>query len=364
MLLAMSLAEIELAVRADDHRRAIALALAQWRRHRHPDLADLVALIGARWTVPPLAARSTTSIDFQDVWLRALERDPIGSLAPALATLTRAIPLVGTTPNHLRYGAWFERAAALADIADPRIGDAFVAVLGQMPFRHEIEERLYDPLLDQLARLGDIRQSAPLRELLGRQTWSRSWLRQLVARGVPPVLAALDEIAISGTLDVDALDRTFALLGGRPPTRRAAADDEAGSLVQLVVAALDDDGPREVLADFWLERDDPRGHLIALQLKQSRGTATAGDLRNAERLIKRHEEEWLGTLVLVSKQRLFRRGFLEELTLTRPRVQPAAWARVYDEPALATVRRIHRGNASEHLHARLVAAAPNLRAIP
>src|ERR1043165_6117004 len=50
----------------------------------------------------------------------------------------------------------------------------------------------------------------------------------------------------------------------------AAADADA-ELLALVYAAPDDDGPRLVYADALLERGDPRGELIALQIARARG---------------------------------------------------------------------------------------------
>jgi uncharacterized protein (TIGR02996 family) len=46
--------------------------------------------------------------------------------------------------------------------------------------------------------------------------------------------------------------------------------NELDALVAAVLAAPDDDGPRLVLADYLIERGDPRGELIVVQCKLAR----------------------------------------------------------------------------------------------
>ena len=572
----MSLAEIELAVHADDPRTALEAAVALWRGARQPELADLVTLLSSRCNAPALAARSTTSVAFQDVWLRAVARDRLVALAPALATLTRALPL-GRGPFHVRYAAWHERIDALAGVIDPRVAEAFVSVLDQMPFAAESEMRLYEPLLAHLDRLGDVRQLGPLRALLGR-TFPRAWMRDLVMRAVPPVVAALAarEPLPLAPAQTAALDRIFDRLGSRPArrspllealdqaiaaedwrtaietalaswrTRRApeladlvdalgsklptapfpkasapvfhevwlvavaadpignlgaalaaltrllplgnpergrshaelryryapwlarlaalrpiedpriatalvdvlrttpfteifvteqtaydpvldlleqlgdvrqltelraiaasppaprpwlrelqstelrwlaeslavqaviplsdaersrmlalvaglrgatttATDDAA--LLALVHANPEDDGPREVLADRWLERGDPRGELVTLQLKDARGDASDADRKRARAIARKHEKTWLGALAVVTKNRCYERGFLDRFELAANAVASTeTWEAALAEPALRTVRSIGKGNGNRKHFERFVAA--------
>lgn len=132
-------------------------------------------------------------------------------------------------------------------------------------------------------------------------------------------------------------------------------------LLALVLSAPDDDAPRAVLADHWLEQGDPRGRFVALQLQPS-----AKNDKAARALLKEHEAEWLGDLALVTKKRVFRRGFLSELSLHKNAVAtPAAWAAAARAPALATVERIDStsGNAANYLRFVTSPAARSLRSI-
>src|SRR5262249_18017779 len=54
----------------------------------------------------------------------------------------------------------------------------------------------------------------------------------------------------------------------------SAGGDERTQLFAAVYASPDDDGPRAVLADWLLERNDPRGELIAMQLARYRDDPT------------------------------------------------------------------------------------------
>lgn len=78
------------------------------------------------------------------------------------------------------------------------------------------------------------------------------------------------------------------------------------ALLDAVLAAPDDDGPRLVYADWLLERGDPRGEFIQLQ---------CGPVRNAKReaaLLKEHQQAWLAPLRPHLRTVRWRRGFVEE----------------------------------------------------
>ncbi|MCX5746805.1 MAG: TIGR02996 domain-containing protein [Proteobacteria bacterium] len=70
-----------------------------------------------------------------------------------------------------------------------------------------------------------------------------------------------------------------------------------------IFAAPDDDAPRMVYADALLERGDPRGELIVLQLRG------VDPIRQAE-LVATHQAAWLGALAPALSEVVFERGFL------------------------------------------------------
>jgi uncharacterized protein (TIGR02996 family) len=88
-------------------------------------------------------------------------------------------------------------------------------------------------------------------------------------------------------------------------------------LLAAVYADPEDDSPRHVLGDYLLDRGDPRGELIQLQL--ARGPN--GDPTGRERdLLEQHAVKWLGPLGKAVRfgpmwRTRFERGFLAEAEL-------------------------------------------------
>jgi uncharacterized protein (TIGR02996 family) len=113
--------------------------------------------------------------------------------------------------------------------------------------------------------------------------------------------------------------------------------DDAPALVPLFDAIVErpgDDAPRQVLADALMERGDPRGEFIAVQLRMARGGATRNDARREHELFSEHGAAWLRELPGVTRAlRGFHRGFPVRLEL-RPRGQGLA------SPTWRTVERL------------------------
>lgn len=360
----MDIVAIGATIDREEWRDALERALAWWQETRAPELADLVEALGARLATPALPSASAPI--FHELWLIAVGADPVGNLGAALATMTRALPLGEISSvrraEELRhkYAPWLARVAALHAIDDPRIATAFVGVLRAPPFRDEFHgaDTVYDPVLETLVRLGDVRQVAPLRALAERPTASRSWLRALQADALPALAATIADQELTPLPGRAAITALVAQLA----PRHGSANDE--ELFDLVHANPDDDGPREVLADRWLERGDPRGELVTLQLKEARGTATALDRKKITSLLRKHDRSWLGVLGAVTKNRRWERGFLDEVELLANSVTSLeTWSETPRDPALGTVRTIRKGKANETHFRRLVMAAPNLRAV-
>lgn len=360
----MNVAAIDDAVAREEWRAALELALAWWRETRAPELADLVEALGERLATPPLPAAPAPA--FHDHWLTAVVTDPVANLGPALATVARALPLgeISGARSHEelrhKYAPWLARIALLHGIDDPRIASAFTRILRAPPFLDEFRgpDTVYDPLLATLVRLGDVRQATPLRLAGERPTASRSWLRALQAEMLPRTAATIAEQELVPLVEHAAVTALVARLAG--PT--GGADD--ADLLDLVYADPDDDGAREVLADRWLEREDPRGELVTLQMKEARGRATPADRKKIASLVRKHDRAWLGVLAAVTKNRRWDRGFLDEIELLANSVTSmATWIETPHDPALRTVRIILKGAANEAHFRRLVMAAPNLREV-
>jgi uncharacterized protein (TIGR02996 family) len=70
-------------------------------------------------------------------------------------------------------------------------------------------------------------------------------------------------------------------------------DARARELLELVAASPADDGPRRVLADYLLERENPRGEYIALSLEKS---PTPEIVKRRDELLAEHERRWLPSI--------------------------------------------------------------------
>ncbi|HEY6040380.1 MAG TPA: hypothetical protein VIV58_39115 [Kofleriaceae bacterium] len=106
------------------------------------------------------------------------------------------------------------------------------------------------------------------------------------------------------------------------------SDPRALELYEQVCAAPADDGPRRVLADYLLERELPRGELIAHALA---GSPTYAELLAAERA------RWLAPLAAIvpADTARFDRGLLADVELF------AVDRALRGHPALASVERLH-----------------------
>ncbi len=115
----------------------------------------------------------------------------------------------------------------------------------------------------------------------------------------------------------------------QPPT------DHTRALYAEVYAKPADLDARAVLADHLMERRDPRGEFIALQLAAPEGRSRIG-ARESE-LQRRHYGEWLGRLApLLQDGVLFRRGFPRRVRTVK------AWPgpEILDYPEWSTVQHL------------------------
>ena len=68
------------------------------------------------------------------------------------------------------------------------------------------------------------------------------------------------------------------------------------TLLQRVYEAPDSDAPRAVYADWLMERSDPRGEFINLQLQQAQGSLSEAGAQQMAKLLTEHGKRWLSGL--------------------------------------------------------------------
>lgn len=347
---------LERAIADEEWPEGLRLALEGWRAQRHPRYADLVEWLGAR--AAPFEHKGT-DLAFHEAWLAAAETGE--DIGPLLATLTTALPRTSTryfgrsprasADGARRHAGWLARVGALERRSDdPRVARALLDVLTAAPWTATWPEdaaAVAGPAVRLIARIGDPRTVPRMQALLDHPVAQRRVIRAFLAEALPAAISAIREVS----LDDASRARVERILGTTPGPVATASDDE---LFALVVADVDRDAPRAVLADHWLERGDVRGELVARQL--------AGE--PARGLSKKHDRAWLGELALVTKNRVYRRGFLAEIELQPWSVAaPAVWEAAVRARDMGTVEVVHQGHASEELYRVFLEAAPALRVL-
>lgn len=118
----------------------------------------------------------------------------------------------------------------------------------------------------------------------------RGWMEERLAQSVAAIKkSGLTSKTIS-RVDRAALDALKAKPSDKSPKVSSKRADEA-ALFDAVYQDPDDDGPRAVLADFLIERGDPRGELITLMLSRTK----EGEKR-ALAIIRKNQKSWLGAI--------------------------------------------------------------------
>lgn len=114
---------------------------------------------------------------------------------------------------------------------------------------------------------------------------------------------------------------------------------------------------RAVRADALLERGDPLGEFMLLQLKDVRGEATAAQQRRARSLLKTYRTQWLGPLAPVLTHVVFRAGVLERAALARNDAGLRhQWVEAAECPQLSTVRALFYGRSNEGHYRRFLSS--------
>ncbi len=146
------------------------------------------------------------------------------------------------------------------------------------------------------------------------------------------------------------------MLEGAP---RATAALRLAALWSAVVAAKSADAPLRVLADAHLERGDPRGEFISLQLMQASAPSKKGEAR-IRQLLETHRVQWLGPLarIIDVERATFRRGLLWEIVIGAPRARAGEF--VCEHPWLETLHKVSPGRVTAKNYLRFL-STPKLR---
>jgi uncharacterized protein (TIGR02996 family) len=253
-----------------------------WRDNRAPELGDAIDAVSRE-----LVARGEPP---------ELERALVELLQPRLADVPARLRALATRPD------------------DPRIARHLTDALVAPPFVSTSSQKIWIVMFELLGRHADPRtlaRIAPLADSYHDRIGAKimgPWMK----RRVVAMVAALRERYPTPPKPTARQAKLVALAPKRPPPAppkrkhgRAASID---AMYEAVYADPADDAARDVLADALLERNDPRGELVALQLARARGEAS--DAAREAELLAKHGKAWLGPLADVLVDPIFERGFL------------------------------------------------------
>lgn len=251
----MNLAEARAAIERGDEAHALTLLLEVWRETRDPAVADLIDRLSSRVARPYRAVfpDALRGIEHSMRWRQRSESgDPLDvpALLAALNMADSQLEYLSRWPDDPRLARWLVRT------------------------QNRYRGKECDTVRVMLSRLGDQRVVDELRAAgVWRETADAVAARTIVP-AAPAELAAI--VAIIDRRDTD--DRA-----------QAIATDE---LLARIYAHPDDLDERAVIADWLVERGDPRGELISLQL----APPTRERRLRAKQLVREHYRTWMGEL--------------------------------------------------------------------
>ncbi|MFO0550189.1 MAG: TIGR02996 domain-containing protein [Polyangiaceae bacterium] len=196
---------------------------------------------------------------------------------------------------------------------DPRLASALLELVREAPYTSDASRPTWQLIFETLVEMADPRSVAALEEVRragwGIRKTQRAWLDARCAHAIEALRDERRAALVTPTAEEAAAleDLAKALAASATPAPRGTART-LDELFAEVYAHPDDDAPRAVLADFLQARGDPRGELIALQLRPELDARARARL---EELLAEPERSWLGPLdpVLTKSGLEFARGF-------------------------------------------------------
>jgi uncharacterized protein (TIGR02996 family) len=256
------------ALAGGDRAGALHALLDAWRHYRAPRIASLVDLVSTELVAASEPLGGTTETAVTAAFLEVADRhDPID-----LGRL-----LVHPWPGHAGSArAWRRALATWPD--DPRLAMALARYLAS---GHCTSPRAVSAVVAQLSALDDLR-TVPL------VAHARTGRYRVRIEGPPPALA---ELATADEAALHAIEERY-----RAEVAAVAKVTDRGAALQAAVLAEPDDrGPKAVLGDWLLERGDPRGELVAIQLASRDGwPKTLAHVARERELVRKHGREWAG----------------------------------------------------------------------
>src|SRR5690606_34318373 len=294
------------AVAANELAEALDRLVGYWGQRRSPELAALVDRLGLFVDQDLTAPSGKTAKARQAAWIEAAEQPRPSAIGPLLASLRDA----------QRVDVEARLEALLGWQPDPRVAQALLLFVKDhmLGARKDLWRAVYDALVHH----ADPRVAADIRSrhdrlqganVLHRHIAEGREIRRVFERFVAAVEAEHDL-----TSDQAEHAEAIAAMLAERVEAQDSGDELERRLVEEIVAARDDDGPRLVYADWLQSRRDPRGEFIILDVALAQGKKVKGA---REKYFKANKDALFGPLAgLLSYGETFERGLLTKLRIT------------------------------------------------
>jgi uncharacterized protein (TIGR02996 family) len=319
----VALDEVYAALDKQQPAKALERLIAIWKTARSPVLAEAIDALSAHLT-PPALERAWTSVEKQAT---------AAELGVLLANIREGTGVRGVADRIRRLQRKFA--------GDPRLASFVHTQLDALGFTASSSSGVWDVLFDVLELLPDPRTVAVVDATRAR------WDQKLAKRGGyhKRFLGWLDDVRASAAAVVAPEVSRDAIAPILAYGERAVGDDDRtlAALYAEVYKHPDDDHVRSVLADALVERGDPRGELIHLQLRTD--PLSTDEKRRVKELVAEHGRDWLGALGEWSskdaKELIYERGFATRMTIVKPPTSQPAYP--VDAPEMATIETLDFG---------------------
>jgi uncharacterized protein (TIGR02996 family) len=303
-----------------DPKVALEHALAAWQAEPCPALARAIRALSARSAPEASPLIRGSGLTAQLAWSQLADQaDP--QHVPALLATFFEVSSSDCISRLEQVRRW---------PADPRVDEWCVSSLEHLPWSDELDPGYWG---EHFRRLEKVRDAALLPRL---EALHALWRRQ-------------GENTLRGELGRE-LGERLRMLRHRLQARSAESPEalalerqlspplDGGPLLEELLASVyaepERDEPRLVYADALMERGDPRGEFIALQIGRQHDRRARA---RAKELLAEHGHRWLGPLrPLLRADFVFERGFLARCALLSLRGELAP--EILLHPAFATVR--------------------------
>ena len=320
-----SLAKARQQLSTKKHEEALTSLLAVWRECRDSSLADVIDRVSRSIDRPEL--KGSAKKRHEEFLALAKKKDP--------ADLGRMLAFLGEG----QIAQLVTELDALEELpADPRFTARALELLQKPKVTSSTSFTAWRRVFNQLVRNEDLRalpvlEALDFKAILGAgQEYSATFFDERKTKTV----AALKKVKAQTLSPADAT-LVKELLGAQQASTR-----DVSSLEAAVYAAPHDEAPRLVLADALLEKVDPRGEFINLQLRASRGRLSAVDRWREVDLLEEHRDAWLGPLTLTldkwSDIVEFKDGFVDTIAVAADK--PHAMKVLVEAPQFSTVRTV------------------------